>query len=174
VAAAVLAEGMGIPTPGQTLLITGALEAIHGRLNIAWLLFLVTTSATVGNSIGYAIGRYGGPAVLNKLKINTARIQRVENIFARRGGVLILFGRFLDGFRQLNGIIAGFMRMPWWIFTIYNIAGAVLWACIWGFGTYYLGRDIHIAANLLHHHGWALYGMTIAVLLVVLLWFLRP
>src|ERR1051325_9442881 len=52
-AVAVLAEGVGIPTPGQTLLMAGALEAARGQLNIAWLLFLVTAATIVGNSVGY-------------------------------------------------------------------------------------------------------------------------
>ena len=59
--AAVMAEGMGIPMPGQTLLMAGALEAAEGRMSIALLLILVTTAATLGNSIGYAIGRWGWP-----------------------------------------------------------------------------------------------------------------
>ena len=172
VATAVMAEGVGIPTPGQTLLIVGALEAAQGRINITWLLFLVAASATVGNSIGYAIGRWGGRAVLNKLKVNTTRQQRLEDIFKRRGGVVILLARFLDGFRQLNGIIAGVMRMPWWTFTVYNAAGALLWTCAWGLGTYYLGRDIHVIAVLFHRYGWLLYVLS-ATAVVALLVYLR-
>jgi membrane protein DedA with SNARE-associated domain len=174
VVAAVMAEGMGIPTPGQTLLIAGALEATRGGMSITWLLFLVAASATLGNSLGYGIGRWGGRAVLNKFKLNPTRQQRLEDIFRRRGGVIIVISRFLDGFRQLNGIIAGVMRMPWWSFTLYNTAGALLWTCAWGFGAYYLGRDIHGLAALFHHHEWVLYGMTPTIFIAVLVWFLRP
>src|SRR5258705_9063854 len=168
VAAAVMAEGVGIPTPGQTLLMAGALEAAKGRINIAWLLFLVTAAATVGNSIGYAIGRWGGRAVLNKLKVNAVRQQRFEDIFKRRGGVVILLARFVDGLRQLNGIVAGVMRMPWWTFTAYNAAGALLWTCAWGLGTYYLGRDIHVIAAEFHRHRWLLYGLSATAVFVFL------
>ena len=42
--------------------------------------------------------------------------------------------------------------MPWWTFTAYNVAGAVLWTCAWGLGTYYLGRDIHFIAAFFHRH----------------------
>ena len=150
--AAVMAEGMGVPTPGQTLLMAGALEAATGRMNIALLLFLVTTAAIVGNSIGYAIGRWGGRVVLVKLKINPQRQQYLVDLFKRRGGVVILLARFLDGLRQLNGIVAGVLRMPWWSFTAYNVAGAVLWTSAWGLGTYYLGRDIHLIAAFFHRH----------------------
>jgi membrane protein DedA with SNARE-associated domain len=169
VAAAVMAEGVGIPTPGQTLLIAGALEAANGRMNIGWLVFLVTAAATVGNSFGYAIGRWGGRTVLNKLKINPNRQQRFDSAFKRRGGAVILLARFVDGLRQLNGIIAGLMRMPWWTFTAYNFAGALLWACAWGLGTYYLGRDIHVIAALFHRHAWLLYVLSAATVIVLLL-----
>ncbi len=150
--AAVMAEGMGIPTPGQTLLMAGALEAAQGRMSIALLLFLVTTAATLGNSVGYAIGRWGGRVALDKLKVNPQRQQHLDDLFKRRGGVVILLARFLDGLRQLNGIVAGVLRMPWWTFTAYNVAGAVLWTCAWGLGTYYLGRDIHFIAAFFHRH----------------------
>jgi len=173
VAAAVLAEGLGIPTPGQTLLMAGALDAAKGRINITWLLFLVAASATIGNSIGYAIGRWGGRAVLNKLKVNTTRQQRLEDIFKRRGSVLIIFARFLDGLRQLNGIIAGVMRMPWWTFTVYNVTGALLWTCAWGLGTYYMGNDIHVIAALFHRHRWLLYALSATAVLALLVFLLR-
>jgi len=173
VAAAVMAEGMGIPAPGQTLLIAGALEAAKGRANIAWLLLLVTAAATVGNSFGYAIGRWGGRTVLNKLKVNPTRQQRFDDIFNRRGGVVIVLARFVDGLRQLNGIIAGMLRMPWWTFTAYNTAGALLWTCAWGLGTYYLGRDIHVIAALFHRHRWLLYILSGAAVIVLLLSLLR-
>src|SRR5919108_2417209 len=174
VAAAVLVEGIGIPAPGQTLLIAGALEAGQGRMNIIWLLFVVAASATVGNSGGYAIGRWGGRAVLEKLKLDATRQQHIEDIFRRRGGVVIVLGRFLDGFRQLNGIVAGLMRMPWWSFSFYNTVGALLWTGVWGLGTYYLGRDIHAVAALFHHHRWVLYGITATVLVAVFVWLVSP
>jgi membrane protein DedA with SNARE-associated domain len=172
--AAVMAEGMGIPTPGQTLLMAGALEAAKGRMNIALLLFLVTTAATLGNSIGYAIGRWGGRVVLEKLKVNPERQRHLDDLFKRRGGVVILLARFLDGLRQLNGIVAGVMRMPWWIFTAYNVAGALLWTCAWGLGTYYLGRDIHVIAVFFQRHRRLLFALSLIALGALLVYLLRP
>ena len=173
VALAVMAEGVGIPTPGQTLLMVGALEAAKGRLNIVWLLFLVTGAATVGNSMGYAIGRWGGRAVLKKLKVDATRQQRFDDIFKRYGGVVILLARFVDGLRQLNGIIAGIMRMPWWRFTIDNAAGALVWTCAWGLGTFYLGQDIHAIAAAFHRHRWWLYALSAAAVIFLLAALLR-
>ncbi|MET0502391.1 MAG: DedA family protein [Candidatus Binatia bacterium] len=171
--AAVMAEGMGIPTPGQTLLMAGALEAADGKMSIALLLILVTTAAIVGNSIGYAIGRWGGRVALDKLKVNPQRQQHLDDLFERRGGMVILLARFLDGLRQLNGIVAGILRMPWWTFTAYNVAGAVLWTCAWGLGTYYLGRDIHVIAAFFHRHRPWLLVLGVLLFVVLLVYLLR-
>jgi len=171
--AAVMAEGMGIPTPGQTLLMAGAAEAAEGRMSIALLVILVTIAATLGNSVGYAIGRWGGRAALNKLKVNPQRQQHLDELFKRRGGMVILLARFLDGLRQLNGIVAGVLRMPWWTFTAYNVAGALLWTCSWGLGTYYLGRDIHVIAAFFHRHRPLLLVLGATALVALLVYLLR-
>jgi len=171
--AAVMAEGMGIPTPGQTLLMAGAAEAAEGRMSIALLVILVTIAATLGNSVGYAIGRWGGRAALNKLKVNPQRQQHLDELFKRRGGMVILLARFLDGLRQLNGIVAGVLRMPWWTFTAYNVAGALLWTCTWGLGTYYLGRDIHVIAAFFHRHRLLLLVLGAIAFLALLAYLLR-
>ena len=174
VTVAVLVEGMGIPTPGQTLLMASALEAAAGRMNIALVLVLVTLATSVGNSIGYAIGRWGGLAVLKKLNVNTARQHRLGDLFKRRGGIVVLLARFVDGLRQLNGIAAGILRMPWWTFTAYNIVGAILWTFAWGLGAYYLGRDIHILAGVFQRHRRALFVLVTAALIALLIYLLRP
>jgi membrane protein DedA with SNARE-associated domain len=171
--AAVMVEGVGIPTPGQTLLMASALEAAQGQMNIVLLLFLVTTAATLGNSIGYAMGRWGGRMVLDKLKVNSRRQQRLDDLVKRHGGLVILLARFLDGLRQLNGIVAGMMRMPWWTFTAYNVSGAILWTCAWGLGSYYLGRDVHVIAGFFHRHRWSLYVAGVIVFLAIVLYLLR-
>ena len=169
---AVMVEGMGIPAPGQTLLMASSAEAAKGRINIVFLIFLVTTAATVGNSIGYAIGRWGGRALLVKL-VNPKRQQRTEDFFKRRGGIAILFARFVDGLRQLNGIVAGILNMPWWTFTAYNIGGAILWTCSWGLGTYFLGRDIHSIAGFFRHHRAFVFVLSVAALVSLIAYLLR-
>ncbi len=110
---------------------------------------------------------------LDKLKINPQRQQHWADLFNRRGGLVILLARFLDGLRQLNGIVAGVMKMPWWTFTAYNVAGAILWTCAWGLGTYYLGRDVHVIAVFFHRHAWLLYVLGVTFFVALLLYLLR-
>ncbi len=139
---AILVEGVGIPAPGQTILIAAALDAAHGHLSIVWVMILAFLGAGLGNSLGYLLGRWGGRALLARFKVRGDHLARLEGHFRRYGGGVVLVARFLDGLRQLNGLVAGMLAMPWREFTGVNLLGAVLWVGVWGLGTYWLDRDI--------------------------------
>ncbi len=141
---AVGVEGFGIPAPGQTILEAGSAASTspEGRLRIGWVLLAAFSAAFVGTTLGYLIGRWGGRGLLGRLRIDPRHLGRIEGQFDRYGGGLILFARFFDGPRQLIGIAAGMMGMPWVRFSLFNLAGAALWVCFWGLGVYYL--DLHL------------------------------
>src|SRR5918996_975705 len=144
---AVGVEGVLIPALGQTLLIAASIDAAHGGLNIVAVVTVAVLATVLGNSIGYLIGRVGGRPLLKKLPISEARLDRVDSLFRRHGGWFILVARLFDGSRQLNGVMAGMLEMPWWRFTFWNVLGAAIWVAVWGIGTYWLDRDVgHVVA----------------------------
>ncbi len=140
----VFLESFGLPTPGESLMIAGALLASRGQLSIYWVLLLCWIAAVVGDNIGYVIGKRGGRPLVFKygprLGIKNTHIEQVEGFFDRHGGAVVLFARFVVVLRQLNGIVAGTMGMNWWHFLAYNAAGAALWVGFWAGLAYYLGR----------------------------------
>ncbi len=138
----ILVEGVGIPAPGQTVLIAAALTAAHGHLSLVWVLIWAGTAAVLGNSLGYLLGRWGGRPLLDRFKVRGDRLVRLEERFRRYGGSLVLVARFFDGLRQLNGIVAGMLKMPWGVFTGFNVLGAGLWTGVWGLGAYWLDKEI--------------------------------
>ena len=167
-------EGFGIPAPGQTILEAGAVAAAapDARLRIGWLLLAAFLAAALGNTLGYWIGRAGGRPLLRRLRFSERRLGRVEAGFDRYGGWLIVFARFFDGPRQLNGIAAGILEMPWARFTVFNLMGAALWVSFWGLGVYYI--DLHLdglVALIRRINPW-MAAATVAVLgaLAVLYW----
>lgn len=139
----VMVEGFGVFAPGQTMLIAAALTAAQGNLNIVWVMIWAFGAAVLGNSLGYLLGRWGGRRLLAKFKVRQDRLARLEGYFGRYGRGVVLMARFFDGLRQLNGIVAGLLKMPWGVFTTVNVLGAVLWTGVWGLGAYILGKEIH-------------------------------
>jgi len=141
-----VAENLGLPLPGETLLITGAALASRGTLDIWLLLPLAWAAAVVGNTIGFLIGRTGGQRLLirygDRLGITHARLVRVEGFVQHYGALVIIFARFIVVARQLSGIAAGSLNMNWLRFTIYNAIGAALWVGFWGLLAYWLGGHV--------------------------------
>jgi membrane protein DedA with SNARE-associated domain len=131
----VLLEDFGVPVPGETVLIAGAAYAGAGRLNVAVVGLIALAAAIVGDNIGYAVGRFGGRALVLRygryIFLTAERLDKAEAFFARHGGKVVTVARFLEGLRQANGIIAGIAGMPWLKFLVYNALGAVLWVALW-------------------------------------------
>ena len=60
---------------------------------------------------------------------------------------MVLSARFVAVLRQLNGVLAGSIGMPWHQFAAANIVGAAAWAGLWTFGPYFF-TDLFQKATL--------------------------
>ncbi len=169
----VLVEGFGIPAPGQTMLMAGAILAARGGMSIEVVLGLTFSAAVLGNSLGYLLGRWGGRLVLEKVGVSEARMQQVESLFNRYGGGIVFGGRFFDGLRQLSGIVAGTLEMPWWKFTFYNVVGAVAWTALWGLGVYFLDEDVKTVFAVFHRIEPYLIVVTLLAVIVLVVYLRR-
>lgn len=123
-------------------------------MSLAGLFFTVWSAAVLGDSTGYAIGHFGGRKVLQKygkyVKLTPERLDYFEDLFRRRGAMIVVGARFVVGLRQLNGLLAGSMSMPWRHFFAANVVGAALWAGVWIFGPYALGEFVGFERLLRH------------------------
>src|SRR5665648_344842 len=72
------------------------------------------------------------------------RIKKTETFFSRHGGKVIVIARFVEGLRQINGIVAGISEMKWLKFLTFNIIGAALWVGLWSTIGYFGGSPISI------------------------------
>ncbi|MCK8678534.1 DedA family protein [Streptomyces lichenis] len=128
-------ESLGIPLPGEIVLVSSALLASqHGEINPYVLGACATAGAIVGDSIGYAIGRKGGHPLLARLgrrfpkHFSEANVALAERSFQKWGMWAVFFGRFVALLRIFAGPLAGVLRMPYWKFAVANVFGGILWA----------------------------------------------
>ncbi|MFF3608019.1 DedA family protein [Streptomyces sp. NPDC002463] len=135
VAVVIGVESLGIPLPGEIVLVSSALLASqHGHIDPYVLGACATAGAIIGDSIGYAIGRKGGRPLLAWLggkfpkHFSEANIGLAESSFQKWGMWAVFFGRFIALLRIFAGPLAGVLRMPYWKFLIANVLGGVLWA----------------------------------------------
>lgn len=134
--AGVALESMGLPVPGETVLVLAAATLAHGGHVGYWPVLLVAASAAVvGDNLGYLVGRFGGWPLLRRfgprLHLDQGSLKVARYLFARGGGVVVFGGRFVALLRTSAAFLAGVNHMPWWRFLLLNATGGVLWATVW-------------------------------------------
>ena len=140
-------ESMGVPLPGETLLITAAIYAgATHQLSIVLVVLSAALGAVLGDNAGFWIGcRLGFPLLRRYgrlVGLNERRLKLGRYLFARHGGKVVFFGRFTALLRTLAALLAGANDMAWRRFLLFNLAGGVLWAALYGGGGYALGTAI--------------------------------
>jgi membrane protein DedA with SNARE-associated domain len=168
----VMLEGVGIPLPGETVLIAAGALAHRGFLTLWETMALGGLGAVMGGQVGYGVGRFGGrPFVLRwgrYVFITPERLGRTERFFERHGGRAIFLARFVTGLRVFGALVAGMSRMSWGKFTLYSVLGGVVWAA----AAVSLGYFLWASISLVEH--WAgrvsLFLVAALALALVLRW----
>jgi membrane protein DedA with SNARE-associated domain len=171
----VMLEGVGIPLPGETVLIAAGALAHRGSLTLWETMAFGGLGAVMGGQAGYCVGRFGGrPFVLRWGRyafITPERLGRAERFFERHGGKAVFLARFITGLRVFGALVAGMSRMSWGKFTLYSVLGGVVWAT----AAVALGYFLWASIGLVEH--WigriSLIVAAALVLVVVLRWSYR-
>ena len=143
-------ESMGVPLPGEVILVSAALLASRPDLDISpvWVAAAASAGAIVGDSIGYLAGRRWGDKMFDILgrrfpkHAGPDQLSYAEHVFARHGLWAVFFGRFVALLRIFAGPVAGALRMPYPRFLAANAAGGLIWACGTTTAIYTLGASV--------------------------------
>ena len=152
VLAVVALESAGLPLPGETVLISAAIYAgATHNMAIAGVIAAAAAGAILGDNIGFWIGREAGPPILERfgdlVGIDARRRKLGQYLFRRYGGAIVFFGRFVAFLRAFAALLAGVNRLEPLRFFVFNAAGGIAWATIFGLGTYALGSSFHKIAG---------------------------
>jgi membrane protein DedA with SNARE-associated domain len=167
VALAVGLESVGIPLPGEATLIAAAIYAgsTH-HLNIFLVVVAASFGSILGDNFGFWLGgEFGFPLLLrfgHYVGLTPSRLKIGQLLFLRHGGKLVFLGRFVAILRSLAAFLAGTNRMAWPRFLAFNAAGGIVWSAAYGFGAYFLGKQLH---RLLGPIGIAISAVALAVLI---------
>jgi len=147
-------ESAGVPFPGETILVAAALLAAStGQINIVVVVLAAAAGAIVGDGTGYLVGRLIGLPFLHKyghyIRLDGNRLLIGRYLFLRFGSAVVFFGRFIAVLRMFAALLAGGSNMPPARFFFFNVTGGICWACLFGFGTYAVGAEIHKISGLL-------------------------
>ena len=144
-------ESIGLPLPGETLLIAAAvLAGTTHQMNIVLVVLSAALGAIIGQTAGYAIGWSVGFRLLRRhgraIGLTDRRLAFGRALFRRHGVKVVFASCFIVLLRTLAALLAGANRMPLGRFMMGNVAGSVAWSALYGFGAYLLGHEAkHVA-----------------------------
>ncbi len=171
-------ESLGVPLPGESLLVISAILAGRGDVSFPGLLVAAWAGSVLGDNIGYLIGRLLGHRLVlrygAKIGLTADRLHRVEAVFARYGPATVAFARFFNVLRQLNGVVAGTVKMEWRRFIAFNALGGALWVLAWTMAGFYLSRHGAGIDVLLHKLGYLGAAFAAIALMLILAGFFAP
>jgi len=136
-------ESAGIPMPGETVLVTAAILAAQGKLHLWGVIPAAAAGAIFGDNCGYWVGREFGFRIVYRygryVRLDERRLKLGQYLFLRHGGKIVFFGRFVAVLRAFAAFLAGV--------NLFNAAGGIVWATIFGVGGYWLGRAFEAYAR---------------------------
>ncbi len=162
----VAVESAGVPIPGETVLITAAVLANpqHHQYSLVSVIVVASLAAIIGDNIGYALGRYGGRALINRWGVTRRYAEKAlppsERFFEKHGAKAVFFGRFVAVLRVTAAWLAGLSHMKWWKFFLWNAAGGIIWATSVSLLAYWAGKAVAEAVGK--------YGLYAVIVLLVL------
>jgi membrane protein DedA with SNARE-associated domain len=170
-------SAMGLPVGAELSLIGGGafasgMVAGEGKpLNLAVVIILAIVAEVLGSVAGYAIGRYGGRPLVDKVGkyvlLTHKDLDRAEAWFARRGEPVVLFGRFIPLLRSFVSFAAGLGEMAVAKFLLYTVIGCAVWCtalCVLG---YNLGATYNSVVKSFSDAGYVLAALAVVAVAVV-------
>lgn len=121
---------VGLIVPGDTIVLVAS-TGVQGSGQYLALVVAVILGALIGESLGFALGRYFGPRIRSSRlgrRIGESHWVRAENYLNRRGGIAVFLSRFLPVLHSLVPVTVGMSTMPYRRFIAWTAPACVVWA----------------------------------------------
>jgi len=160
---------LGLVVPGDTVAIVSA-TAVASPVEFGALVVALVLGALVGESVGFALGRFFGPRIRASFlgrRIGEANWVRAENYLARRGGIAVFVSRFLPVLHSLIPLTVGTSPMRYRTFVAWTTPACILWALAYVSVGAAAAGSYRELADRLHQAGYVFVGIIVAFALVV-------
>jgi membrane-associated protein len=99
-------------------------------MEMSFVMPLLVVAAVAGDQLNYSVGRFFGPKVWqweHSRFFNKHAFHQAHDFYEKYGGITIMLARFLPFIRTFVPFVAGVAEMGRRKFTMYNVAGALVW-----------------------------------------------
>ena len=121
---------IGLLVPGDTVVIVAS-TAVGSPVEFVVLIAVVIVGALIGESVGFALGRYFGPKIRQSRLgnwIGQAHWDQAERYLGRRGGIAVFVSRFLPVLHSLIPVTVGMSAMRYRTFMAWTVPATTIWS----------------------------------------------
>ncbi|WP_330960496.1 DedA family protein [Photobacterium sp. 53610] len=172
-ALAIAIEGLGIPAPGQSLLIVASYLSVNGTFSLPAVLAVAGAASWLGNTAGYLVGSRFSHVVEQRGWLKPASVEKVHGFIDKYGVMGLVLSRFLEGLKQLMCLGCGMAQMPRHHFLMGNTLAVGIWLTVFGLGPAFFHEEIGQIGLFYHHHQHAFWAAAVIAGLALLIWLFR-
>jgi membrane protein DedA with SNARE-associated domain len=162
---------IGLIVPGDTVVIVAS-TGIANVVEYIALIVAVVLGSLLGESVGFALGRYFGPKIQSSRlgrRLGEEQWTRAENYLDRRGGIAVFISRFLPVFHSVVPLTVGMSTMSYRKFMAWTIPACIIWATAYASVGWAAAESYRELSERLHYAGYIFAGIfaAFAILIVV-------
>ncbi|MBF0298554.1 MAG: DedA family protein [Oligoflexia bacterium] len=139
--------GFGLPIPEDIILITGGYLAYEDLLNEHVMCAIGLAGVLIGDSTMFFLGRRFGPVLLEHKYISKIitpdKISKAQKYLSKYGNKIFFIARFLPGLRSPIFFTGGTLKIPFYIFFVYDSIAAIISVPVWVYSAFYGGEYIY-------------------------------
>lgn len=161
---------VGLVVPGDTVVIVAS-TAVVGPVQWISMILVVITGALIGESVGFALGRWFGPRIrASRLgrRIGERHWARAERYLDRRGGIAVFISRFLPVLHSLIPLTVGMSTMSYRRFISWTLPACVIWSSAYVSVGALAAGSYRELSDRLHWAGYVFVGIIVVFAVVVL------
>ncbi|MCX2791367.1 MULTISPECIES: DedA family protein [Vibrio] len=151
-------EGIGIPMPGQSLMIAASIISSEHVMNLSLVMIVSWLSCFLGNTCGYLIGYYFEGWLDKKGYISGPKMQKLQSTIQKYGPACLVVSRFVEGMKQFMPLACGIAKMPRKEFLLGNALATTIWVAVFSLLTNFAFEHLSVLSQFYTDHRYVVWS----------------
>ncbi|NAX21178.1 DedA family protein [Vibrio sp. V39_P1S14PM300] len=166
-------EGLGIPMPGQSLMIAASLLASEQVMSLTLVATVSWLSCFLGNTCGYLLGYYFENWLDKKGYVSGPKMQRLQSTIQTYGPACLVISRFIEGMKQFMPLACGIAKMPRREFLFGNALASTVWVAVFSLLTHFAFEHLSELSTLYTHYRFIVWALAALLFGALIMWILK-
>lgn len=151
-------EGIGIPMPGQSLMIAASIISSEHVMNLSLVMIVSWLSCFFGNTCGYLLGYYFEGWLDKKGYISGPKMQKLQSTIQKYGPACLVVSRFVEGMKQFMPLACGIAKMPRKEFLLGNALATTIWVAVFSLLTNFAFEHLSVLSQFYTDHRYVVWS----------------